>query len=143
MEDLAKTGELQKPETDEAENAASLPVNPAPSTCVVDRTVFDIPENYVHTQAGQQRVRYSDDELLQMAILKSQLDSQREGVNVVRFLVLKILPSCLCKSANLSLFLIVSLHKNLINVHETIFKSCSPLCGSMEGRLGIHVHCWV
>lgn len=87
MEDLAKTGELQTPEVDEAENTASLPVKPVPSTCVVDRTVFDIPENYVHTQAGQQRVRYSDDELLQMAILKSQLDSQRGGVNVDDYMI--------------------------------------------------------
>lgn len=90
MEDLSKTkeggleGVKEVNEEEEVEENGSLPTKVPSSTCVVERSVFDIPENYVHTQAGQQRVRYSDDELLQMAILRSQLDSEGGSQNEVR-----------------------------------------------------------
>lgn len=77
MEDLSKNAEENGDQDDaSAEENTATPMMKAPlSTCVVESDVFDIPENYVHTQAGsQQRVRYSDDELLQMAILRSQVE---------------------------------------------------------------------
>ncbi|XP_071848169.1 ankyrin repeat domain-containing protein 13D-like isoform X3 [Apostichopus japonicus] len=84
MEDLSKNAEENGDQDDaSAEENTATPMMKAPlSTCVVESDVFDIPENYVHTQAGsQQRVRYSDDELLQMAILRSQVEggSQDSG----------------------------------------------------------------
>ena len=96
MEDLSQPNEVPSAAKEETEDDETALEDPAAATkesieattCVVDRSVFDIPEGYLHNQAGQNRVRYRDDEILQMAILRSQLEQQGGEGNLVKDLII-------------------------------------------------------
>ena len=57
---------------DEAEEEAEAPM----TVCSVDPSVFDIPQGYGLYQTGE--VRYGEDELLQLAIQQSLMESGSE-----------------------------------------------------------------